>query len=62
MGLLMSGVAGATKFYKHGSHTVHDCKYRLVWVTKYYVVLGGEVGRRCRECYARRAAGPSSSG
>ncbi len=31
--------------YKRGSHTVWDCKYHLVWVTKYrYQVLGGDVG------------------
>jgi len=36
--------------YKRGSHTVLDCKYHLVWTTKYrYQVLGGEVGLRCRE-------------
>ena len=36
--------------YKRGSHTVWDCKYHLVWVTKYrYPVLGGDVGPRCRE-------------
>ena len=36
--------------YKRGSHTVWDCKYHLVWVTKYrYPVLGGDVGQRCRE-------------
>ena len=36
--------------YKHGSHTIWDCKYHLVWVTKYrYPVLGGDVGLRCRE-------------
>ena len=36
--------------YKRGSHTVWDCKYHLVWTTKYrYQVLGGEVGLRCRE-------------
>ena len=36
--------------YKRGSHTVWDCKYHLVWTTKYrYQVLGGEVGVRCRE-------------
>src|ERR1700688_889987 len=36
--------------YKRGSHTVWDCKYHLVWVTKYrYPVLGGDVGLRCRE-------------
>lgn len=36
--------------YKRGSHTVWDCKYHLVWVTKYrYAVLAGDVGHRCRE-------------
>ncbi|MFZ2956032.1 MAG: transposase [Candidatus Ozemobacteraceae bacterium] len=29
--------------YKQGSHTVWDCKYHLVWTTKYRypVVVGG---------------------
>jgi putative transposase len=36
--------------YKSGSHTVWDCKYHLVWTTKYrYQVLGGDVGFRCRK-------------
>ena len=36
--------------YKRGGHTVWDCKYHLVWITKYrYPVLGGDVGERCRE-------------
>ena len=36
--------------YKRGSHTVWDCKYHLVWTTKYrYEVLAGDVGQRCRE-------------
>ncbi len=36
--------------YKRGGHTVWDCKYHLVWVTKYrYPGLGGDVGVRCRE-------------
>ena len=38
------------KDYKAGSHTIWDCKYHIVWVTKYrYSVLGGDVGLRCRE-------------
>ncbi len=38
------------EYYKGGSHTVFDCKYHLVWTTKYrYEVLGGDVGLRCRE-------------
>lgn len=36
--------------YKSGSHTIWDCKYHIVWITKYrYEVLGGDVGLRCRE-------------
>jgi hypothetical protein len=36
--------------YKRGSHTVWDCKYHVVWTTKYrFPVLGGDVGARCRE-------------
>ena len=36
--------------YQRGSHTVYDCKYHLVWTTKYrYSVLGGRIGERCRE-------------
>lgn len=36
--------------YKRGSHTVWNCKYHLVWTSKYlYQVLRGDVGLRCRE-------------
>ena len=43
--------------YKRGSHTVWDCKYDLVWVTKYrHPVLGGDVGVRCRELLRETAA------
>ncbi len=36
--------------YKRGGHTVWNCKYPLVWTTKYrYQLLGGDVGLRCRE-------------
>ena len=36
--------------YKRGSHSVWDCKYPIVWTTKYrYRVLSGKVGERCRE-------------
>jgi putative transposase len=36
--------------YKRGSHTVWDCKYHLVWTTKYcYQVLGGDIEACCRE-------------
>jgi putative transposase len=38
------------KDYKRGSHTVWDCKYHLVWITKYrYPVLVGDVGHRAKE-------------
>ena len=38
------------KDYKAGSHTLWDCKYHIVWVTKYrYAVLSGDVGARVRE-------------
>jgi REP element-mobilizing transposase RayT len=36
--------------YRKGSHTVHDLKVHLVWITKYrYNVLTKEVGLRIRE-------------
>ena len=36
--------------YDHGSHTVHDIKYHLVWITKYrYKVLTGKINQRLRE-------------
>lgn len=36
--------------YERGNHTVWDCKYPLLWITKYrYEVLGGDVGVRCRK-------------
>ena len=36
--------------YKRSSHSVWDCKYHLVWVTKYrYTILEGDVGIRTRE-------------
>ena len=36
--------------YKRGSHAVWDCKYHMVWTTKYrYKVLVGELALRCRE-------------
>lgn len=36
--------------YRHGSHTVYDVKYHIVWVAKYrYQVLQGEVGQRTQE-------------
>jgi len=36
--------------YRKSSHTVHDLKVHLVWITKYrYAVLTKEVGIRARE-------------
>lgn len=38
------------KAYRSSSHAVWDCKYHLVWITKYrYTVLVGDVGLRARE-------------
>ena len=35
---------------KHGSHTVYDLQYHVVWTTKYrYKVLTGKVALRLRE-------------
>ena len=35
--------------YHHRGHSVTDCKYHLIWVTKYRdVVRTGEVAARCR--------------
>ncbi|MGI2257633.1 IS200/IS605 family transposase [Candidatus Cardinium hertigii] len=36
-------------YYKKTSHTVYDCTYHIVWVTKYrYKVLVGDIGRRVK--------------
>jgi len=36
--------------YRKTSHTTYDCKYHIVWITKYRKkVLGGLVGKRVRE-------------
>ena len=38
------------KHYRRISHTIHDCTYHIVWITKYrYRVLVGDIGRRARE-------------
>jgi putative transposase len=38
------------QLYRHGSHTVYDLKYHLVWATKYRKpVLAGAVALRVRE-------------
>jgi len=40
--------------YKKRSHTVWDCKYYLVWTTKYrYQVLGGDVGPDVESYFGR---------
>ena len=45
------------KDYRRGSHTVWDCKYDLVWITKYRyaVLLGNELasGTARGSCHAR---------
>ena len=36
--------------YRKTSHSTYDCKYHIVWITKYRKkILGGEVGKRVRE-------------
>ena len=36
--------------YNKSSHTIHDIKYHITWVTKYrYHVLNGSVALRVRE-------------
>ena len=36
--------------YRHGSHTVYDNKYHIVWITKYRKkILRDEIGYRLRE-------------
>ena len=36
--------------YRKTSHTTYDCKYHIVWITKYRKkVLSGQVGIRVRE-------------
>ena len=43
--------------YKSGSHTRHDLKAHVVWITKYRkAVLGGEVGLRVREIIRQECA------
>jgi len=38
------------RFYRSSSHTVHDLRVYLIWITKYrYKVLTKEVGFRTRE-------------
>ena len=45
-----SSILNIMQTAKSGSHTIWDCKYHLVWVTKYrYPVLVGDVGLRARE-------------
>ena len=37
------------QYYKKTSHTIYDCTYHIVWVTKYrYKVLIGDIGRRTK--------------
>jgi hypothetical protein len=41
--------------YKRGSHTVWDCKYHVVWVTKYrHPVLAGTLGNDAENCCVMR--------
>ncbi len=55
-------VGGCMANYHHRGHTVSDCKYHLIWVTKYrWPVLKGDLAVRCRDlireiCRAREVA------
>jgi len=38
------------QYYKKTSHTIYNCTYHIVWVTKYrYKVLVGDIGRRAKD-------------
>ena len=38
------------QYYRNTSHTVYDCTYHIVWITKYrYPVLVGDIGVRARD-------------
>lgn len=38
------------KYYRKSSHSVYDCTYHIVWITKYrYPVLVGDIGLKARE-------------
>ncbi|MEM1135200.1 MAG: IS200/IS605 family transposase [Bacteroidota bacterium] len=40
------------QYYRKTSHTTYDCKYHIVWITKYRnKVLGGAIGHRVRELF-----------
>ena len=41
-------------YYKKGSHSVYDCNYHIVWITKYrYPVLIGDIAVRARDLIRR---------
>ena len=46
--------------YNHGSHTVYNIEYHIIWLTKYrYKILRGKIAERTREllrqgCEARK--------
>ena len=36
--------------YKKGSHTIYNCEYHFVWITKYrYKIIEGQIAQRLRE-------------
>jgi len=38
------------QYYRKTSHTVYECTYHLVWITKYrYPVMVGDIGNRAKE-------------
>jgi putative transposase len=45
--------------YRHSAHATYDCKYHVIWITKYrYKILRGRIAERARDlirqvCHAR---------
>ncbi len=38
------------QYYKKTNHSVYDCTYHIVWITKHrYSVLVGDIGRRVKD-------------
>ena len=38
------------EYYRKSSHSVYECTYHIVWITKYrYPVLVGDIGQKAKE-------------
>ena len=45
------------QYYRKASHSVFDCTYHIVWVTKYrYPVLVGDIGVRARDLIKEKSS------